>query len=143
MLSFPALLQWPIVAYNPRARALKARAAAVGSHDDTVAVAGGQAGDGWEGRGSSDADRDKRYHLRTIAELVGCNVADCMLIDDMPGSHSKSWLCSVLSLTRYVLGPAENVDTANADGAHGVLVQQPEAGFRLEDIEAWLRRRPL
>jgi hypothetical protein len=88
-LSFPTLLQWPIVAYNPRARALKARAAAVGHHDDSVEAAGragsGQADDGWEGHGGSDEDRDKRYHLRKIAELVGCDVADCMLIDDMPG----------------------------------------------------------
>lgn len=49
----------------------------------------------------------------------------------------------VLKLTCRVLAAAENVDTANADGAHGVLVRQPEAGFRLEDIEAWLYRRPL
>ena len=32
----------------------------------------------------------------------------------------------------------ENVDTANADGAFGVLVQQPNAGFQLSDIEQWL-----
>lgn len=38
---------------------------------------------------------------------------------------------------------AENVDTANADGAHGVLVRQPETGFRLEDVEAWLYHRSL
>eukprot|EP01043_Picozoa_sp_COSAG02_P001443 COSAG02_NODE_30_length_50867_cov_66.594331_50_plen_454_part_00 len=87
-LCFPTLLKWPIVAYNPRARALKARAAAVDSHDATVVAAGASADDGWEGRGGSDEDRDKRYHLRTIAELVGCDVADCMLIDDMPGRRT-------------------------------------------------------
>lgn len=91
-LSFPRLLQWPIVAYNPRARASKARAAAAAAaHDDrTHAASVSCQGDGgWEGRGDSDEDRDKRYHLRTIAELLGCAVADCMLIDDMPGAAQR------------------------------------------------------
>ena len=88
-LSFPRLLQWPIVAYNPRARALKAKSAAAAGHSDSAASVGGQGDNGWEGHGDSDENRDKRYHLRTIAELLGCAVGDCMLIDDMPGSAQR------------------------------------------------------
>ena len=97
--SYPTLLQWPIVAYNPRARALKAAAAAAagGGGKPVAAAAGGGTAedeDGWEGRGDSEEDKDKRYHLRAIADAVGCDVKDCMLIDDMPGTcpvpHSVS-----------------------------------------------------
>jgi hypothetical protein len=61
-----------------------------------AAAGGGTAEDedGWEGRGDSEEDKDKRYHLRAIADAVGCDVKDCMLIDDMPGTcpvpHSVS-----------------------------------------------------
>ena len=34
---------------------------------------------------------------------------------------------------------AENVDGATGSGSFGVLVREPRAGFRLGDMEHWLR----
>lgn len=71
------------VAYNPSARAKKAREAAIAAGEEPASEAPA-AGDGWEGSGGSEADRDKRYHLNAIAEALGCAPTQCMLIDDMP-----------------------------------------------------------
>jgi hypothetical protein len=79
--TYPALLEWPCVAYNPRARAKKAQAGAAASEIPVWETSGDV--DGWEVSGGSEDDRDKRYHLRAIAKVVGCTPKECMLIDDM------------------------------------------------------------
>ena len=88
-------------------------------------------------RGATEADAAKLHHLRVVAETVGCGVEECMLVDDMPGAQPllRSWVLR-RSLSR---ARAENVDGATDAGSFGVLVREPRAGFRLEDMEHWLR----